>query len=251
MFLRISRRDVLFHNLSASRVISLYTYALICFYTYIHICIFIYKYLFQDNSWIRIIIIFCFTIYSDVVFRLFLWTSNGSLILGSYRRRRFPVPGTLARTRRVCVNSIRGPPPWCSTVNWLLTASGIFCQINKSRLSETLLTVQIDLSRWQKRLIGEYLQLSFVWICLYLPSTSDCLLGGVHLADFFFCVSSFRCISASPVTLLTSQDLFPEVPGQSKRTHLRQGCYLGCNSTRTNLPVEANIPSTASLREQQ
>ena len=45
-----------------------YTYALICFYTYIHICIFIYKYLFQDNSWIRIIIIFCFTIYSDVVF---------------------------------------------------------------------------------------------------------------------------------------------------------------------------------------
>ena len=79
-----------------------YTCALICFYTYITICIFIYKYLFQDSSWKRVIIIFRFNIYSDVVFRLFLWTSNGSLILESYHRRQFPVPGTLARTRRVC-----------------------------------------------------------------------------------------------------------------------------------------------------
>ena len=79
-----------------------YTCALICFYTYITICIFIYKYLFQDSSWKGVIIIFCFNVHSDVVFQLFLWTSNGSLILGSYRRRRFSVPGTLARTQRVC-----------------------------------------------------------------------------------------------------------------------------------------------------
>ena len=57
MFLRILRRCALFHNLSASRVISLLHVRTYLFYTYITICIFIYKYLFQDSSWKRIILI--------------------------------------------------------------------------------------------------------------------------------------------------------------------------------------------------
>ena len=79
-----------------------YTCALICFYTYITICIFMYKYLFQDSPWEGVIIIFVLSSYSDIVSRLFLWTSNGFLILGSYLRRQFPVPRTLERTRRMC-----------------------------------------------------------------------------------------------------------------------------------------------------